>query len=594
MPDPGARRPRGRARDAGGGAHRPRLARRLGRPLQGRARPGGQADRGLRGLRRRRPPRAHARLRAPDAAGRVERRLLEPDQAQLARLPRGLLHEAARRLGAARALLGRFDRALRLPLRPRLQGARGEPAQGRRGRPRPARAGVRARQHLRRAPERGPRGAAARQPGARQARGRGEAAARRHRRRPLPHRRGRLLARGAALHPVGRLAEEPEPLEVRHQRVLFQDAGGDGARLPGPRGRDAAHARGRRALLDRDRARQHPAAEVPDAERPRRVRVPRRALRAGPRAPLRQGDAGAARTAPVRAEDDPRDGLRRLLPDRLGLHPLREGERDRRRPGPRLGRRLARRLRARDHRHRPDQVRPALRAVPQPGPQVDAGHRHRLRRRRPRAGDQLRLREVRPRPGRPDHHLRDDGRPRRRARCRTRARDPVRGRRPDREADPGRPGPDARRVPQARLRPEDRLRDRSGGEGDHRPRAAARGPRSAGLDPRRRRRDRGRAADRHDPAPAEGRRPGGRDPVLDEHGRGARPAEDGLPRPAQPRRDRQGGRADRRRRHDDDPARRQEDLRDARPRRGDGRLPVRVVGHARGAAAGEADASSRI
>ena len=31
------------------------------------------------------------RLRAPDAAGRVERRLLEPDQAQLARLPRGLL-----------------------------------------------------------------------------------------------------------------------------------------------------------------------------------------------------------------------------------------------------------------------------------------------------------------------------------------------------------------------------------------------------------------------------------------------------------------------------------------------------------------------
>ena len=43
------------------------------------------------------------------------------------------------------------------------------------------------------------------------------------------------------------------------------------------------------------------------------------------------------------------------------------------------------------------------------------------------------------------------------------------------------------------------------------------------------------------------------------------------------------------RRHDDDPARRQEDVRDARARRGDGRLPVRVVGDARGAAAGEAD-----
>ena len=366
-------------------------------------------------------------------------------------------------------LLERPDRALRLPLRPRLQGARGEPAQGRRRRSRPAGAGVRARQHLRRAPERGPRRAAARQPGARQARGRGEAAARRHRRRPLPHRRGRLLARGAALHSVGGLAQEPESLEVRHERVLFQDPGRDGARLPRPRGRDAAHARGRRALLDRDRARQHPAAEVPDPERPRRLRLPRRALRPGARAPLRQGHAGAARAAPVRAEDDPRDGLRRLLPDRLGLHPLREGERDRRRPRPRLGRRLARRLRARDHRHRPDQVRPPLRAVPQPGPQVDARHRHRLRRRGPRAGDQLRLGEVRPRPRRPDHHLRDDGRPRRRPRRRPGARDPLRRRRPGREADPGRAGADARRVPQARLRPEDGLRDRPGREGDHRP-----------------------------------------------------------------------------------------------------------------------------
>ena len=33
---------------------------------------------------------------------------------------------------------------------------------------------------------------------------------------------------------------------------------------------------------------------------------------------------------------------------------------------------------------RPDPLRPALRAVPQPGPQVDARHRHRLRGRRPR------------------------------------------------------------------------------------------------------------------------------------------------------------------------------------------------------------------
>ena len=45
---------------------------------------------------------------------------------------------------------------------------------------------------------------------------------------------------------------------------------------------------------------------------------------------------------------------------------------------------------------------------------------------------------------------------------------------------------------------------------------AARGPDAPGLDPRRRRRDRRRAADEHRAAAAEGRRPGGRDAVLDE------------------------------------------------------------------------------
>ena len=125
---------------------------------------------------------------------------------------------------------------------------------------------------------------------------------------------------------------------------------------------------------------------------------------------------------------------------------------------------------------------------------------------------------------------------------------------------------------------------------DRRPREAARGARPPGLDPRRRRRDRRPAADRRRPAAAEGRRPGGRDAVRDGRRRGARPAEDGLPRPAQPGRDRQGGRARRRPRH-----RRRSRSTTARTyemlARGDvdRRLPVRVVGHARGAAAGEAD-----
>ena len=111
----------------------------------------------------------------------------------------------------------------------------------------------------------------------------------------------------------------------------------------------------------------------------------------------------------------------------------------------------------------------------------------------------------------------------------------------------------------------------------------------AGLDPRRRCRDLGPPAHRRRAAAAEGRRPGGRDPVQDGRRRDARPAEDGLPRPAQPRRDRQGARARRRGRHHQAPARRRGHLQDAAEGRRGRRLPVRVVGHARGAAPGQAD-----
>ena len=88
-----------------------------------------------------------------------------------------------------------------------------------------------------------------------------------------------------------------------------------------------------------------------------------------------------------------------------------------------------------------------------------------------------------------------------------------------------------------------------------------------------------------------------RHPVLDGADRGDRAAEDGLPRPAQPRRDRGRGRdhpalARGRDRHGVDPARRREDLRDARPRRLGRGLPARVRGHARGAASRSARPSS--
>ena len=122
-------------------------------------------------------------------------------------------------------------------------------------------------------------------------------AARRDRRRPLPAPRGRRGARGAPLHPVGRHALEPEPLALRDRPVLLQDARGDGARLPGPPGGDGAHARGRRALQRDHGARPDPAPDVPGPGRARGVRLPRRAVREGPPAPLRARDAGAHRAA---------------------------------------------------------------------------------------------------------------------------------------------------------------------------------------------------------------------------------------------------------------------------------------------------------
>ena len=85
-----------------------------------------------------------------------------------------------------------------------------------------------------------------------------------------------------------------------------------------------------------------------------------------------------------------------------------------------------------------------------------------------------------------------------------------------------------------------------------------------------------------------------RHPVLDGPDRGDRAAEDGLPRPAQPRRDRGRGRdhpplARDRARHRGDPDGRRAQLRDVGARRLDRGLPARVRGDARRAAQGQAD-----
>ena len=98
------------------------------------------------------------------------------------------------------------------------------------------------------------------------------------------------------------------------------------------------------------------------------------------------------------------------------------------------------------HRHRSAALLAAVRALPQSRPRVDARLRHRLLPGPPRRGDPLRAAEIRPRPGRPDHHLRNAAGARRAARRRPRAADALWPGRPavqDGAAEPGQPG-DAR------------------------------------------------------------------------------------------------------------------------------------------------------
>ncbi len=176
-----------------------------------------------------------------------------------------------------------------------------------------------------------------------------------------------------------------------------------------------------------------------------RVRGPRAGGSAVPSAALRDAGSQGTRGVPARARVPGRagsvphahrrhpppdrrragrhhaDGVRGLLPDRVGPDPVRARERDPRGTGPRLGGRLRGVVLPADHRPRPAALRPDLRAVPEPRASFDAGHRHGLRRAPARRGDPLRDRAVRLGPRRADHHVPDDqgeaGHPRRRARA---------------------------------------------------------------------------------------------------------------------------------------------------------------------------------
>ena len=153
---------------------------------------------------------------------------------------------------------------------------------------------------------------------------------------------------------------------------------------------------------------------------------------------LRGGGAALGRAAPARGDRPPRlrapghrrDGLQLVLPDRVGPDQARQGQRHPGRPGPGERGRLRRGLLPGHHRHGPHPLRPAVRALPQPEPHLDARHRHGLRLPLPGRDDPLRVGEVRPGPRGADHHLLDHQGPGRGPRRRPRARPPLRRGRP--------------------------------------------------------------------------------------------------------------------------------------------------------------------
>ena len=144
-------------------------------------------------------------------------------------------------------------------------------------------------------------------------------------------------------------------LHHRNDAYYREDAGRDGELLHAPaRGAGERRAdRRRSATSSSSWARRY----LPQVPGPRRATTAellpagdrrRRGSRSGSTRPTRRGDKVDgdvyARAAGAGAGRHPEDEVPRLLPHRLGLHPLRQGARHPGRAGPRLGRRLAGRV----------------------------------------------------------------------------------------------------------------------------------------------------------------------------------------------------------------------------------------------------------
>ena len=265
VPHPGPRRAGRRARDAGRLAHRPRVDGGRGAALQGgEAEPGSSRSIGCEVY--------VADDRRAQTKGYAHLTLLAADNAGYANLIKlsslGYLEGYYYKPRVDWELLERHadgrDRALRLPLGPRLQGARGEPP-GRRARPsstgsRRCSGATTSTSSSRTRTSRCRRGSCRSSPSSPRAAGlptvaTGDVHYLRHED-ARAHEALLCIQSGDSL-------KNPNHWKFDTDHFFFKTPGRDGRRLPRPRRRAPAHARGRRALQRRDRARQDPAAAVP-------------------------------------------------------------------------------------------------------------------------------------------------------------------------------------------------------------------------------------------------------------------------------------------------------------------------------------------
>ena len=185
-----------------------------------------------------------------------------------------------------------------------------------------------------------------------------------HQRQPLSLRRRFPRAGRDAVHPDGQVDRRHQPAEVRRQPVLREELPRDGEGLSGYercwrarwRSPSAATSSWKKCTIRSRSSRCRPAIRIPDyfehVAREGFAQRLKHAARAAGRGPPEAFAGGLRAAAVARDRDHPADAVLRILPHRVGLHPLRQGAQHSRRAGPWIGGRFVGRVCAGHHRHR--------------------------------------------------------------------------------------------------------------------------------------------------------------------------------------------------------------------------------------------------